>query len=255
MPYPSHRLDLSPFLIHLTRRHEGVSSAKESLQSIIRSNTLWPGIRLLQIEPALSDARYAVKQSMLTKEQKRRLFGFISFTEAPLQEVYKLCLIRDGRKKKLERYGLVFLKDWLMRLGASPVIYINNERGDKNEVLRCLADHLIRENLKGAEQILPLVAVFGKYLKPIDGGAQKKGRLDFTWEREWRLPYSESPILSLEEDKIFVGLCPDTEINEFEELLPSVPFIDPRNPKNYGATIKDRCQKMKLLLNPEEWPR
>jgi hypothetical protein len=249
MSYPSQQSE--PFLIHLTRPHKHSPAAKENMLSIIESKMLLPGVRfLLDLDDAsLSDAKFAVDWRKLTREEKKRFFGFISFTETPLREIYRLCNIPD-RKKKLSGYGLVFLKDWLVRLGASPVIYINNVRGNRNEALQSLANYLIRENPSGAEQILPLVAVFGRFLKPV-GGRKKEGSLDFTWEREWRLPYSESSILLLEEDKIFVGLCPGKEIEEFKKLLPSVPFIDPKSPGDYEAAIKRRCQELNPKLSPD----
>ena len=245
MPYPSQHSE--PFLIHLTRPHKE-ATAKESMESISLSKALLPGTRFLLDEASLSDARFAVDCSKLTREAKRRFFGFISFTETPLREVYRLCNIQD-RKKRLSGYGLVFIKDWLVKLGASPAIYINNVLGNRNEALRSLANYLIRENPRGAEQILPLVAVFGKYLKPM-GGRPREDSLDFTFEREWRLPYSESSVLFWEKTNIFVGLCPDKEIKEFEKLLPSVPFIDPKAPSDYKPAITRRCQELNQKLSP-----
>lgn len=169
------RADISPFLVHLTRKYDQ-DTPKKNLELILSSEFL-----IARGEP-ISDARFAVPKS---EASDLELFGAISFSETPIAEIHTLFEI-SARQVKLEPYGLVFLKERLRARGVSPVIYINNERADQDQVVRALAT-LRTTHRKAATQILPLISVFGQKLRPF-GGTPQPGRVDFTWEREWRYP-------------------------------------------------------------------
>jgi hypothetical protein len=219
------RGDVSPFLVHLTRRGRE-RSAGGVLEAIIRDSALRAG------QDPISDARFGMSTLRLSGDQIRRYFGAISLTETPLSEVHSLLEIRR-RKVNLEPYGLVFLLERLRRKGVRPVWYLNNENQDQNGVVQALCRQLLREP-DVAEQLLPLIAVFG-YQLTAPGAARRETRVDFTWEREWRWPAAAGELEFGEED-VFVGLCPHEEIAYFEDLLPGVRFIDPRRPMKWYAT-------------------
>ncbi|MBI5870009.1 MAG: hypothetical protein HZB44_03485 [Actinobacteria bacterium] len=218
------RRDISPFLVHLTRRSSG-RSAKQALKNIIINRSLKPK------SSDISDARFGICTIGMEQNQKMRLFSSVCFTETPLSEIHCLLSLAH-RKVDLAPYGLVFLKEDLAKKGVSPVFYLNNIRNDKDAVVQALCT-LVEEESVAAEKLLPLIAVFGTKLTA--PGAQKQtDKIDFRWEREWRYPYSEGPLIFEKED-IFMGLCPNKEIDYFEGIFNEgvkpqkrVSFIDPR---------------------------
>jgi hypothetical protein len=220
------RNDISPFLVHLTRDTD--KFAKSNLESILDSQSLIYG------PVPFSDARYGLDLSFLTPAVKLNFFSAISFTETPLPEIHNLLDIAR-RQTDLKPYGLVFIKSKLKSKGVSPVVYINNMNGDKDHVVRALCS-LIHSDSQAAMQILPLIAIFGRYLKPV-GGTYHEGDVDFTWEREWRFVSGDHKFKFDRED-VFVGLCPHDEISFFESKFDWLSFIDPmRNVKWYAEKL------------------
>jgi hypothetical protein len=123
----------------------------------------------------------------------------------------------------------------LCERGVSPVIYLNNELKDKEKVIQAMCK-LKDSDPDSAKEILPLISVFGKLLK-------KEGDIDFLWEREWRYP-SVKGELQFSEDDIFIGICPDVEISDFEGLFPGVKFVDcQRNMKWYANKLIEARKK------------
>lgn len=209
------RLDLSQFLVHLTKSDKD-ETAKERLTSILACEVL------LASQNELSDARFRVASA--AKKAKPNLFRAVCFTETPLSELKHIFDIA-GRKVNLEPYGLVFLKKNLAAKGVSPVIYLNNSRGDKKAVVDALIS-LKDSHPKEAQQILPLLCVFGEPLIP--GRAEVVEKIDFTWEREWRWPVIESDLFEFSQDDVLIGLCPNDEVSWFEKQYRPIEFIDPR---------------------------
>lgn len=221
------REDISPFLVHLTRDCEG-NSAKKNLESIIERR------RLIAGTAAVSDGRFGIKTVQMDLYQKQRYFSAVCLTETPINEIHCLLEIR-GRQVDLQPYGLVFLKTQLQIRGVSPVVYVNNETGDGDVIIRAMAS-LINTHPEAAAKLLPLVSVFGNRITP-PGAAKKKQRVDFRWEREWRFPHAKGP-LEFSDSDLFVGLCPQREIKFFERKLPGIDFIDPtRNMKWYATKL------------------
>jgi hypothetical protein len=232
------RSDIFPFLVHLTRRI-GRTSAREKLEKILISKELYAS------ETLVSMASYGISYSQLDAETKRRFFNAICFTETPLNEIY--CLLEiSGRSVNLEPYGLVFLRERLEQRDVSPAFYINNELGNKADVIKGLCK-LIEFDEKTAEQILPLISIFGKQLPPYSSNSEQSERFDFRWEREWRYPASKGDFAFTSED-ILVGLCPDEEISHFEEFFPGIDFVDPtRNIKWYANKLIDARKRLDIL--------
>lgn len=237
------RGDISPFLAHLTRdiEIEGGLTAFRALEKIIQTRTLKCGPTLV------SDARYGMYTADMDDDAKSALFSAICFTETPLSEVH--CLLEIAyRKVHLAPYGLVFLKDRLASKGVSPVLYINNEKGDKDKLFQALCS-LAYAKRDAARKLLPLIAVFGQKIKSPSTQDHQLGMVDFRWEREWRYPFTEGP-LDLIEDDIFIGLCPDRDIEHFEALLPSVGFIDPMmNMKWYATKLVKARQRLDIKFS------
>jgi hypothetical protein len=235
------RNDISPFLVHLTR-DIGANSAKSNLKSILKSKTLKYG------DTPISDARFRYPLEKLTTKKKRLFFSAVSFTETPLGEIHNLLEIRK-RSVDLKPYGLVFLKERLRSKGVSPVFYINNMKGDQNDAVEALCS-LIDTHPRVALKVTPFIALFGKLLSPMGGTAQNRKRIDFTWEREWRYA-SRKPRFKFTRRDLFIGLCPDEDIDEFETEFKTqykpLRFIDPRRTlKWYAEQLLDAKDQSKL---------
>lgn len=199
------RSDISPFLVHLTKTQNNIKAC-DALKTLIKEKSL-------KCSKPISNAFWRLEKfHQLSNEDKLKYFSAICFTETPLNEIHCLFDI-SYRQVKLDSYGLVFLKERLKNRGVSPVLYINNEKGDKDVAIQSLCS-LIESYPNESAQILPLIDIFGKMLTPawsnkeILDQKEKQKRIDFLWEREWRWPYIEG-IFSFTPDDIFVGLCPD----------------------------------------------
>jgi hypothetical protein len=195
---------------------------------------------------AISDARWGVSMHKLSDAQRRKYFGATCFTETPIAEIHRLLDVRY-RQVNLQPYGLVFLKDNVAKAGVSPVFYLNNEPGDADLSVQALCS-LIDTKPTSARRPLPLVSFFGKKINPV-GAQLAMGRMDFRWEREWRYPASEGP-LTFDDEDVFVGSCPDEEIDLFEQLMPGVVFIDPRrNMKWYADKLIDARKRLGIKIS------
>lgn len=220
------RGDLSPFLVHLTKT-KGDEPAGVVLEKIIREHRILPGSSLV------SDIRFGGFTQHMSDKDKRMYFGAACFTETPLDEIH--CLLDvNYRQINLEPYGLVFLKDRLSTQDVSPVLYLNNETGNKSPVAKDLFG-LIRNGDMTAKKILPLFAVFGNKIQSPGTAQPPQGRIDFRWEREWRQPFIKGGVDFTVED-VFVGLCPHEEVDHFETIFPGICFVDPRRPMKWYAT-------------------
>ncbi|MFH1891259.1 MAG: hypothetical protein ABIK83_01085 [Candidatus Zixiibacteriota bacterium] len=203
------RSDLSPFLVHLTKDESGGRSAKENLTKILTEK------QLLCSDQLISDARFGMLTSSLTEAEKQDLFSAICFTETPLNEVHSLLEI-SYRGVDLKPYGLAFLKERLADRGVSPVLYINNIRGNSDALFQAMCT-LCETRRNEAKRLLPLMAVFGKKIQPPAASNPQSGDVNFIWEREWRQPKSEGQ-LGFEANDVFIGFCPHEEIDHFDDM-------------------------------------
>ncbi len=231
------RQDISPFLVHLTRRVSDGASAGEVLRQIIDNCSL------RSAGNQVSDARFGMRTYQLEESDRQKFFAAVCFTETPISEIHCLLDI-GGRSVSLEPYGLVLLKQNLQKCGVSPVMYLNNEMGGRDPVARALCS-LIETHRDAAADLLPLISVFGRKLQA-PGANMPVGEVDFRWEREWRYPFSRGP-LAFRDNDVFVGLCPHEEIATFEDAFPPVAFIDPRmNMKWYATKLVEARQRLDL---------
>ena len=164
------REDLSHFVVHLTR-----DDRKDNEGSTARRN----------FEEILSDKKIIAfnphcifnKQLKEIPEKIRNEFDVSCFTEIPLHQIHLLIQPMKGRTIKLEPYGFVFRKDYLISKGAQPAIYINSY--DNNNQLRDSIDDLLslakeRKFKDKFHNLFPFINAMHE-------------RYDFTWEREWRM--------------------------------------------------------------------
>ncbi|MDD5164919.1 MAG: hypothetical protein PHG25_00045 [Candidatus Pacebacteria bacterium] len=238
------RGDIPPFLVHLTRDFEDMN-AKARLNKILEEQKLRPS------DNKISDAKFGIHNLGWAQEKLTRYFGAVCFTETPLNEIH--CLLEiQYRNVNLQPYGLVFLKEKLKEKSVGPVFYFNNEYRDKTSVIRKLCELIESDDVtdqEAAARLLPMISNFGNKITPINNMAQD-GRVDFLWEREWRLASIYAPLNFDLATDVFIGLCPHTEIEEFELAYPNVMFIDPRrNTKWYATKLIEARQRLNLKVS------
>lgn len=166
------REDVSRFIVHLTRNDkdewsEGGGTARQNFLAILKSKSIFA------LRP---HCLYNNKLKSVDEKVKNK-FKVACFTEIPLNQLHLLAREIPGRSIKLEPYGFCFTKEFIVKNGGQPAMYINSYDGHSR--LRECVDHLFDEavtndSLKSpAWRILPFInAMHEKY--------------DFSWEREWR---------------------------------------------------------------------
>jgi hypothetical protein len=107
---PSKRADISRFLVHLTRRTQGID-AEDNLINILMAKT---------IEARNFHCLFApkIKKMELTTLLKGR-FKTVCFTETPLDQIHKMTSDNYERKIRLRPYGIVFWRHELIQRGAT----------------------------------------------------------------------------------------------------------------------------------------
>jgi len=234
------RNDISPFLSHLTK-DIGDKSAKSNLESILLTSELHYGIN------KVSDARFGLPREDITEEIAKNFFSAVCFTETPLNEIHNLIDINHSQVN-LQPYGLVFIKDKLMKSNVSPVLYINNSDKKKIKLVEqlCL---MIGKEPEQARKILPYISVFGYKLLPIVGTGGKHEKIDFKWEREWRYA-SENYSFQFDFSDVFMGMCEHQHIDYFETLTNNeILFFDPRRNIKWYADKLVKARKDKKIRN------
>lgn len=228
------RDDLSRFLVHLTREYNG-KSAKDNLIAMLRSR---------RIEARNAHCLFTPKIASIGFSQTlKKQFNTVCFTEVPLNQLKHLTRLIPGRRIALKPYGLVFWKAHLLEEGANPAIYISSRAEGLRELLLGQFD----EHFKGLRQYLQFKARFGvgadaiiRYYAFINVFSD---RVDFSWEREWRLKGD----FSFGFDRLVAIVAPDpdgfrTVVNEtfgqkLRDDIARIPVVSPN--WNYEQLVEE----------------
>lgn len=225
------RGDLSSWLVHLTKANVFLDekdgtytniSAKKCLERIIEDGT---------IKAHSSVGQFNYKQWY--KNVSPDDLEAVCFSEAPIEEIFLFCNIKY-KPLKFEPYGLVFDKNDLLKdpVFAAPVMYFGQPEGSDHFLK--IMDKLEQEHCEDFKDILYL---FDKF-----GSTYKGTNYDFRWEREWRIKGSFEKISKY----IKFGLCPESDIDYFENKFSDIPFVDPFfHPKQ----IQFKLQKYRVIKN------
>ncbi len=190
------RDDLSRYLVHLTRDYKG-ASAQSNLVSMLRSRKIKARNAHCLFQPRIENIGF----SGVLKRQ----FNTVCFTEAPLHQLRYLAQEIAGRKIQLKPFGLVFWKHYLLDLGANPAVYINTRaKGLREFLLSEFATHF-----EDSRQYKDFKKSYGseadsiiRYYSLVNIISE---RIDFSWEREWRLKGH----LNFDFDQLVAIIVPD----------------------------------------------
>ncbi len=176
----NHRVrdDLSRFLVHLTRDYCD-STAEDNLFEMLRQKRIKARNAHCLFAPKISKIGFS--------EVLKKQFNTVCFTETPLNQLRHLAQEIPGRKIELCPYGLVFWKANMLEAGANPAVYINSKAKGLRELLLKQFD----EHFKELRQYRQFKSEFGndadaiiRYYALINIISD---RVDFSWEREWRV--------------------------------------------------------------------
>ena len=192
--------DFSPLLVHLTREN-GPCSAKDVLNVILDEKTL----RAFSYKYCLFGPNLESQSSSLQDK-----FKVVCFTETPIDQIDILTTPLQGRKFKLEPYGLVFDKKYISEHSGNPVFYTTKEIAKPLwELYWSQCSGAIDQPSDEIRKLLALVTLCDE-------------SCDWHWEREWRIVGN----LKFDLNDIYCGLCPERDISNFEDRYPVI-FIDP----------------------------
>lgn len=183
-PVHSHRPDLSPYLVHLSRNCFG-ATARDNVISILKD-----GVLEARSPFGAAKAHFRSKgwcDSAFMESQR-----VVCFSETPISQIDGLVDPGIERQYEFQPYGVIFTRDYLLTRGVSPVGYLNQYPGDLSfewpiRHYNRLMDAAVLgdDGVPNAERWnnSPIAHVV-PYLESI--GEWNTIKKDFSFEREWR---------------------------------------------------------------------
>ena len=232
------REDVSRFVVHLTRDDTADfddrcgGAARQNFLSILNEKTI------LAVRP------HCMHHKQLTAARKVSSCSVACFTEVPLSQIRFLVGPIEGRRIKLEAYGFVFNKKYLIKKGAQPAIYINSYGTNTH----------LREAVDKIFEVAKSSNFSGKIWRLLPFINTMNDRCDFTWEREWRIRGDFT--FSLKE-LVCVILPPDEDDEDLRDRLAKagIPTICPEwTYERIVAELAQQQRKTKLVLGQKLTP-
>jgi hypothetical protein len=167
------RDDVSRFMVHLTRDDRADfkdgGRPRRNLLDILKSR---------EIIASNAHCFYNNRLKALDKKTAEK-FSVACFTETPLNQLHLLVQRIPNRQIKLKSYRIVFTREFIVRAGGQPALYINGYGDNKflHQCARTLYDNAFDEHgdlISPNWRILPFINAMHE-------------RYDFSWEREWRV--------------------------------------------------------------------
>lgn len=224
MKTPANRDDLSRFLVHLTREYDD-KTAQENLIKILKEKTI-------EARNAHCLVMHRIRALRLSKLLKAK-FQTVCFTETPLTQIKHICKDVKGRQIHLQPYGLIFWKDSLFEVGASPAVYINAKGTSISTYLLKEFDSIFKKvktfrTLKKQEkEHYSNIVHYYSLINIIND------RHDFHWEREWRhhgnfkFKYKDIVAIIAENPDSFDRLCKTRLSKSQYKWIEKLPIINP----------------------------
>lgn len=194
--------DWSPFVAHFTSY-----SAMEPVRGVIRSGCA--ASRAADILNEADRVSFDIVQS-IAKDRCLQVSNRLEEEGVPARVSLSECSLPGllGHCERFGRFGFVFRKQELFRLGGRPCVYV--DRPTYGEIAR------IGRGLGIETEIGRLFGLANVYSPPGNGQVQ-----DFTHEREWRLFSS----LDLERMKPVMLICPSRYVARMRASFPSVESV------------------------------
>lgn len=233
------RYDLSNRLIHFFRDVERIDLDK--FPSFIKSPKTFEN----QKKDAFFFLEQSIRYKLLPTTWSQRdncgncIYGntpVICFTEMPLPAFIASVNYRKTQKEKISVYGLIFNKKELFQLGARKVIYGLSCGNDCNIV----SDEKGNKYLEGKNAI-PEKELY-RYVpyQPFDDSFENG--VDFTHEREWRLPLIiDDPAIEEDEKKYSYEKTPDSD-NSLPNLKIKKPHVT-----DIGIIVESEDDELKII--------
>lgn len=136
----------------------------------------------------------------------------VCFTEAPIGKLSTILANPSAHGSRYEPYGVMVDKTWLFQQGGRPVIYQSDDEYE-----------LLPNDLKYRHV---------RY--------EPHNRIDFTWEREWRIQIDE---LTLDPNAVTL-VVPQRDV---KDVLIDVHYLNIYNQHNASGTMPD------IALSPYPW--
>lgn len=206
------RGDLSTFLVHLTREYNG-HTPRENLERIIE---------LGELRARNVFGMCAERQQELT-DDARATQKVVCFSETPLEYTYMMVQEIQHRQFHFGPYGIAITKFMGRSNRINPVWYLDMTPGYEwlTHNLNRLVDRYIEDDCEDQD----LAAIF-PFMEQMGTWPANNSQKEFWWEREWR------HVSNFELGSRFICLCPEDEIEDFQELLEEhdlhASCIDPR---------------------------
>lgn len=224
MADPADRDDISRFVVHLTRNYKG-ESPRNNLINILED-------RVIEARTAHCLFSPLFKSLQFTKVLKGR-FKTVCFTETPLNQIGRLCVLIPGRQIRLQPYGLVFYKSTVLERGGSPAIYINVQGTQiRNYLLK-----QFREHFKGIRSLRRFAIEQRQHHKQIIQYYSliniMASHHDFAWEREWRysgdfkFKYFDIVAIIAHDPDAFTEYCQQSITGPRSRSIRKIPVISP----------------------------
>lgn len=231
------RLDLSNFLIHLTK-NGSYEEWKE--MDLYKGHYLYGNSQTIDAEQSLTAILTGQPPTLLArapfgvfkviglnvgKTKKMDIpidwLRCVCFSETPLRELKSFYAATQDPKNwslKTNRYqklGLAFEAETLRNKGGHPVFYYDRRQASIAGSIEKLGEQPLHAI---GRPLLSLCEPYGpKILDP-------NKEIDFRWEREWRVTGD----LTFALNEVAFGICPEEKIPKFEKMVhKAFPFIDP----------------------------
>lgn len=195
------RLDISPYLVHLTK-DQGDVPARDIVRKIFDEGELIPARPMGWAASTITEKGWNVA----TENQR-----VVCFTEVPPTEIRWMAQDIAGRSEQFRPYGLVFDKQRMRLRDVNPVWYLDATQGH-DWVLAKAMDELLGAAVTEEQAFC---AHHGARLFPFveSMGTGDDWQREFWWEREWR--HRGNFALGIE----LVGLlAPEAEHDLFADL-------------------------------------
>jgi len=226
------RADLSRFVIHLTR--DDVPHELDELLDVTPQSACKKLLSILKGKRIEASNPHCVHGKRLNElpQGARNSFNVVCLTEVPLEQIHLLTREIEGRKVKMQPYGLVFERSFIIQSGGQPAIYLNNYHG--NRYMRDAANELFNlckqeGSQHTATRLLPLINTMQE-------------SYDFAWEREWRMVGD----LHFKHEDIVAIILPNEGEDDFKHAAAArcIPVISP------GWTYEQVVSELSRQLRP-----